>query len=177
MQTSFLFIFPFQSISLYFLLTHKHRIYGSSFVRHCLPRGHGSASCPYQCWVMVVFPACNKSRRWHRMSAASCAGTPNMYPLAPTTLSSQRKCYGGLVKLSPIHTACFLANESYCTPVCLGSKSWLMLTGVELKVVHLQFIWSLISYFKGVYNQWTIFNGVTEKAGEGSESYGDTTAQ
>lgn len=73
---------------------HKHRICGSSIVSQCLPRGRGSAPCPYQCRVMLVFPAGNKSRRWHRMSAASCAGTPSVYPLpAPSTpLHGQRKC-------------------------------------------------------------------------------------
>lgn len=82
----FLFIFPspsiFPSLSLS-LARYTYALHGRSIVWRCLPRGPGSASWPYQCWVMVVFPACNKSIRWHRMSAASRVGTPSMYPLAP----------------------------------------------------------------------------------------------
>ena len=99
---------------------HKHVVYGSSIVWHCLPRGRGSAPCPYQCRVMVVFPACNKSRRWHRMSAASCAGTPNMYPLPPNTVHcSQRKCYRGA-----IYAACFHII-THTVHLCAWDQTWL----------------------------------------------------
>lgn len=109
-------------------LSPTHKVYGSSIVWHCLPRGRGSAPCPYQCRVMVVFPVCNKSRRWHRMSAASCAGTPNMYPLAPNTLHwSQRKCYRGACLVAPNTQRMFSANSSH---ICLPEikDSCMMLT-------------------------------------------------
>lgn len=40
----------------------------------------------YQCRIMVVFPVWNKSRRWHRMTLASCSGTPIVHPLALNTV-------------------------------------------------------------------------------------------
>ena len=77
--------------------THKntHGVWFLSFVWYCFPRGCPSAPWSYQRWVAVVFPARTKSRRWHRMSAASCLGwntqniapPPNLFLLYAASLS------------------------------------------------------------------------------------------
>lgn len=127
-----------------------YALHGRSIVWPCLPRGPGSASWPYQCWVMVVFPACNKSIRWHRMSAASRVGTPSMYPLAPAMVlrsalqSKEALCgQGGGSWVPPNIQHTFSANNWYCTSVCLRSKIAAWCWQGSLRALHLQFTWSL----------------------------------
>lgn len=88
--------------------------------------GHGGISCLQQEQKVAQDERCFLC--WHTQHV----------PAGP---DRQRKCCGGVVKLPLIYAACFLANNSYCTSVCLRSKPAVC---CWLAVVHLQFVWFLL---------------------------------